>query len=139
MKKVYIDCNILLDWVLQRREFVDEASLLIALVAKKQLIGVVSPLTIANVYYMVQKAHDKDYALGFVKQCETLFTFCDNTGQALHCAINRFYRDFEDDIHYHSVIDSGIDTIVTRNPKDFPSDDKVAILTPNEMLTRLGY
>ncbi len=141
MKKVYLDCNILLDFILERKPFVKNASLLIDLIAKKQCIGVVSPLTIANVYYIVRKEQNKAFALEFAKHCQQIFQFCDNSSNALHQAIDNNYKDFEDDIHFYSVIDSGINIIVTRNPKDFPVSDKsnIQIFTPDEMLRELGY
>ncbi len=139
MKKIYLDCNILLDFVLERKPFVKNASLILNLIAQKQCIGVVSPLTIANVYYMARKEKGKKYALEFAKQCQQIFEFCDNSGIALNQAIENYYKDFEDDIHLYSAIHSGIDTLVTRNPKDFLKLDNISIVTPDELLYSLGY
>ncbi len=62
----------------------------------------------------MRKKFDKAFALKFVQQCQQIFEFCDNSGQALHKAIDNGYKDFEDDIHFYSAVDSGIKMIVTR-------------------------
>ncbi len=139
MKKIYIDCNVLLDWILNRKPFDVSAKLLVELISRQQIIGYVSPLAIANVHYFVRKKFGKEFALDFAKQCQKLFKFCDNSGHALNQAIDNYYKDFEDDIHFYSAIHSGIDTLVTRNPKDFPKLDSLSIVTPDELLYSLGY
>ncbi len=133
MKKIYLDCNILLDFVLERKPFVKNASLILNLIAQKQCIGYVSPLTIANVYYTARKEKDKAYALEFAKQCQQMFEFCDNSGQALDQAIDNYYKDFEDDIHFYSAVYSGIDMLVTRNPKDFQCSNGRSLNMPKSI------
>ncbi len=139
MKKVYLDCNVLLDWILNRKPFDVSAKLLIELIARQQIVGYVSPLTIANAHYFVRKKFGKEFALDFAKQCQVLFKFCDNSAFALNQAIDNYYKDFEDDIHFYSAVHSGIDELVTRNPKDFPKLDNLSIVTPDELLYSLGY
>lgn len=139
MMKVYFDCNVLLDFVLRRDPFFTNATLLISLVNQQVIKGFISPLTMANVYYTARKEHGKKYALEFAKQCQQLFQFCDNSGTALQDAIDKHYKDFEDDIHFFSVVHSDITIIVTRNTKDFPLHDAVSVFTPDKLLSDLGY
>jgi predicted nucleic acid-binding protein len=51
MIKTYIDCNILLDWLLDREPFSSYSAKIIELTETKKIIGIVSPLTLANTYW----------------------------------------------------------------------------------------
>ena len=79
-----------------------------------------SPLTLANAYYIVQKHNNKKLADEFLKDCLTLFNIIDITGSTTIKAIKERYKDFEDDLHYYTALKSNLDYIITRNKKDFP-------------------
>ncbi|WP_410472023.1 type II toxin-antitoxin system VapC family toxin [Faucicola mancuniensis] len=137
--KVYLDVNIILDWALQRKPFYQSSRSLIELVERKELIGLVSPLGIANAYYFVRKEMGKPLAHEFLQDCQQLFKFIDNPSTALAQAIDNPYKDFEDDLHFYSAIDNQLDAIVTRNVKDFAENPQITIITPDELLYQLGY
>lgn len=138
-KKIYFDCNILIDWNLARQPFNKQAEMLIKLVKQGEILGFVSPLGLANAHYTVKKAKDKALANEFIKDCQKLFQFIDNPATALSQAIAKPYKDFEDDIHFYSALDNQLNAIVTRNKKDFAETDKLQIFTPDELLYELGY
>lgn len=136
---VYIDSNVLVDWIIKRKPFYDDAILIIALIESAKISGVVSALGVANAYFIIQKYADKTLADKFTRECLKHFHFIDNNKEALIQAIQFPYKDFEDDIHFYSVIDAKISAILTRNKKDFPKQDMVRIFSPAELLVELGY
>lgn len=138
-KQVYFDCNIIIDWNLERQPFNKQANMLIYLVEQGVIQGFVSPLALANAHYAIKKAKNKALANEFVQYCQQLFAFIDNSTNALTQAINNHYKDFEDDLHFYSAIDSKMDMIVTRNTKDFLNNHLIKIVTPDELLYELGY
>lgn len=137
--QVYLDSNILIDWFDERGEFAVQATLIIDMVETGEIIGCVSPLAIANAHYMIRKSKGKAGTRNFLEKIQQILTFIDNSAHALTQAIDEPYKDFEDDLHFYSALENGITTFVTRNPKDFPTDKAIQILTPDELLYELGY
>jgi len=62
MNDVYIDCNIILDWIIDRQSFSLYATELIDLIEKRKIKGFVSPLVLANCFYVIQKEKGRDMA-----------------------------------------------------------------------------
>lgn len=55
MKKVIIDADVILDFLTGRPPFANEAAQLIALCEQRVMQGYLTPLTCANVYYILRK------------------------------------------------------------------------------------
>ncbi len=136
IKSAYIDCNIILDWIIDRQPFSLYATELIDLIEKKKIKGFVSPLILANCFYIVQKVKGKEIANFFLQDSLKLFSIIDNTKTDLKLAIKNAFIDFEDDIHYFSVINNDLNIIITRNKKDFKSE-KVNLFTAEEFLLEI--
>jgi predicted nucleic acid-binding protein len=118
-KKVYIDCNILLDWLLDREPFSYAAALVITLAESGELLCSVSALTLANTYYILKKEVNQKIAEEFLKDALKLFQIVDLSADCVKWAVTNKYKDFEDDLHYFAAIDSSMDYIITRNTKHF--------------------
>ena len=66
MDKLFIDCNILLDWLIVRAPFSEHAEKLFTLIEQGNIQGYVSPLTLANTYYILRKQTSKRIANEFL-------------------------------------------------------------------------
>lgn len=137
--KVYIDVNIIVDWATQREPFAKNATILMQLAKNHVFEAYTSPVGMANVFYLLRKEIGKSLTYELMKDCQTFMTFIDNSAQSLTQAIADPYRDFEDDLHFYSALENGITAFVTRNPKDFPPDKNIQILSPEALLYSLGY
>lgn len=118
-KRIYIDCNILLDWLLDRQPFSYPAALIITLTESGEIHSSVSALTLANTYYILKKEVNQKVAEEFLKDALQLFQIVDLTAGCVRNAIENKYKDFEDDLHYFAATGSSIDYIITRNTKHF--------------------
>nr|WP_241735231.1 hypothetical protein [Cyanobacterium stanieri] len=49
-------------------------------------------------------------------------------------ALLEHYKDFEDDVQYHTALWNHLDAILTRNPTDYPQNTTITILTPQQLL-----
>lgn len=136
MKSIYLDCNIILDWIIDRQPFSLYAAELIDLIEKKKIKGFVSPLILANCFYIIKKEKGNEIAAFFLQDCLKLFSIIGNTKTDLILAIKNGFKDFEDDIHYFSVINNGLNIIITRNKKDFKLE-KVNLFTAEEFLLEI--
>lgn len=131
--KLYLDCNIILDWIVDRPPFSSDAVYLINMIEKGEVAGFVSPLVLANCYYILVKTLNKEIAAEFIKDSYTIFEIVDNTKFAVVSSIENSFRDFEDDLHYYSAINNKLDYLITRNKKDFRKKS-IKIRTAEEYL-----
>ncbi len=132
----YIDTNVLIDFLADRKPFSESATTLFDLAVKKKIKLYISAISYNNIYYILQrenKSHKKTIALLELlsEDCQIL----DATKTILQSALRSDFKDFEDAIQYYSAKGYvGINAIVTRNPKDFAVKD-LAILSPDEALS----
>jgi len=133
MDKLYIDCNILIDWLTDRQPFSIYANRLLTLIEKRLVIGIVSPLTLSNTYYIIRKHTNNKIANEFLNDAKILFDILDITKALTISAIENKHKDFEDDLHYYTAIENKLNFIITRNKKDF-LHDKIKIMTAEEYL-----
>lgn len=134
MIKVYIDCNILIDWLLDREPYSYYATKTIELTENKRIQSYVSALTLANTYYIISKKLSRKVADEFLKDSLKLFQFINMTEKAITRAIVNKYRDFEDDLHYNAAIENKLDYILSRNKKDF-KEKHIKVVDAEEFIT----
>lgn len=134
--KALIDTNIALDVALERDPFFDESEQIFALIEDQKLEGYFSASTISDFYYLVRKARGHDWTLAFLRQ---LLSFCQVASvdrSVIESALASSFKDFEDAIQEYAAVESQLDAIVTRNPKDF-AQSSLSVLTPEQLLERL--
>lgn len=133
MIKAYIDCNILLDWLLDREPFSSYSAKIIELIETRKIIGLVSPLTLANTYYVISKELNKKIADEFIHDSLHIFLVPGVSLKNVKEAISNKFKDFEDDVHSSIAAENGADFLLTRNKKDFKTD-KFKVLDAEEFL-----
>jgi predicted nucleic acid-binding protein len=134
MNKLYIDCNILLDWFTNREPHAFPAIQLLIEIEKKKYAGYVSPLTLSNTFYLLQKEYNKAIAYRFLKDAHRLFEIVDIKKNHVIKAIDEKYKDFEDDLHYMVARENKMTHIITRNKNDFRTSEKILIQTAEEYM-----
>ena len=135
--KVLIDTNVILDYALIRQPFYDLADSIFALVEKKQIEGYVGASTFSDLFYILRKPRGKKWTLDFLRDLANLCQTLPVNSAIIKEALNKPYKDFEDDIQYQSAVFHNLDAIVTRNPDDFLVDS-IQILTPEKLLQEFG-
>ena len=133
MIKAYIDCNILLDWLLDREPFSSYSAKVVELTETKKILGLVSPLTLANTYYVISKELNKKIADEFIADSLRIFSVPGISIKNLKEAVLNKFKDFEDDLHSSIAEENKVDFVITRNKKDF-KNDKFKVLDAEEFL-----
>lgn len=133
MIKAYIDCNILLDWLLDREPFSSYSAKIIELIEIRKIIGLVSPLTLANAYYVISRELNKKIADEFIQDSLRIFSVPGVSLKNVTEAISNKFKDFEDDVHTSIAAENSVDFLLTRNKKDFKTD-KFKVLDAEEFL-----
>ncbi len=136
MKKVYWDTNVMLDILLEREKFFESAARLWLMVENKEIFGIVSPLSMTTLEFILSRNIDEKTAKKALLTIAGIFEICDVSANAATLALNSKLKDFEDAVQYYSALEAKADFIITRNIKDFPSKKarEIEVLTPDEFL-----
>ena len=133
MKKIFLDTNVIIDFLGERKGFFDNAARIIC-DADKNLINIAcSSLSFSNIAYILRT----EYTYEEIKLKLSLFSqICEITKvdkEIVTKALESKYTDFEDALQYYSAISAGADCIVKRNVKDF-KEHAIPVITPAEYL-----
>lgn len=134
--KVFLDSDVLLDYLTGREHFLYEIKLIINKGIRKELKLFTSSSIIANVHYFISKIENAKQAKIKIEKL-TNFTKILNVGEnEISEAIKSKFKDFEDSIQNSCAINNGMKIIVTRNTKDFKLS-KLSIMTPKEFIVKI--
>ena len=131
--KIFLDTNILLDVLLDRKPFSEPSSKVWRLAECGRLEAVISSISFNNIFYIVRKYSGKDAAQRTVEVMNVNFSVFPLTRDIIGKAIAAKLPDFEDSIQFFSAVSCAADYIITRNAKDFPQDS-IPVLSPAAFL-----
>ena len=132
MKKIFLDTNILLDFITGRDGF-EEASIILQLGEENKVILSTSVLSMANTAYVAKRGRTKEELYELLQGLsEIILTLSMNENQ-LKEALSVITPDFEDMLQYVCAKEHNCDAIITRNKKDF-TYSTLPLYTPTEFL-----
>lgn len=132
-QRVFIDTNIMLDFLGERDPFYEPIAKIATLAEKAKLTMVVSPISFATVNYFLTKYENRNIARKKLRKFKILCEVCSLDDQIIEKGLNSSFKDFEDALQYFSATASGCNIILTRNQKDFKKS-LIPILTADEYL-----
>jgi predicted nucleic acid-binding protein len=135
--RILIDTNLVLDLLLEREPFADDASRLFQLIDRGQIDGYIAVTTITNIFYILRKTHGRELALNAIAQLLIGLTFCPVDRVVIETALRIGLKDFEDGVQLAYAELSQVEAIVTRDQKDFVGAS-LPILTIAEVETRIN-
>jgi len=131
--RVLLDTNIVLDLLLQREPFVNDARDIFLLIENNQIDGFLCATTITTLHYLISKSKNKEEANHIIKTLLKIFNIAPVDKTTLLNASDDIGIDYEDSVIYSSAKISKIDIIITRDNKGF-KNSKVKVLKPKEFL-----
>jgi predicted nucleic acid-binding protein len=135
--RVLLDVNVILDAMLQRPPWQQDADAIIQAHALRQVDGVVTTLSLATVFYVSRKVIGTAAARSNVGKCLATFEILPIDKQTLRDADAQPGTDFEDNILIAAAVSASLDAIITRNPADF-AHSPIPVWEPAELLKRLS-
>ncbi len=135
--KVLIDTNIVLDLLLEREPFVEDATALFEMVEMIRIQGYIAATTVTNVFYIVRKAQGRDTALLSVSRILTGLELCCVDRLTIQQALITNLKDFEDGVQFACATLNRLDAIVTRDISDF-SSVSLPVLSIQELLSQVS-
>ena len=132
MKTVFLDTNVILDFVTQRDGY-ENACDIFQLGEDKVVSLCVSFLTMANTAYVARRGRTKDELYGLMEGLTEMFEVLQMNQEQLRSSLAIIAADFEDVLQYICALYHNCDVIVTNNTKHFKFS-KIQVLTPKEVL-----
>lgn len=135
--KILIDNNVLIDYMMKREPFYNEALQIVNLCTEEKLNGFVAAHSITDAFYILRK-YPIDIRREHLRWACSLFTVIGIDQSKLLKAINdEDFYDIEDCLQEICAEEYFLDYIVTRNVKDFKGGSVPAI-TPSDLLEKIN-
>lgn len=131
--RLFIDTNVMLDFLGERIPFYDSIARLATLADKGKLKMIVSPISFATVNYFLVKNETTEIAKEKLRKFKIICEICKIDSHTIEKGLNSSFKDFEDSLQYFNAVDSNCDIIITRNGKDF-KESLIPVMTPDEFL-----
>ena len=119
MNKIFLDTNIVMDWLLKREPFFKSAQAVLRKVERKEIKALVSPMSFITIEYILRKRIGKEKAKRALAAIRTICVVCNCGKKEIDLALISSFKDFEDGVQYFIALNNGADIIITRNKKDF--------------------
>ncbi len=134
MTNLFIDTDVIIDFLIDRKPYSREAAIIFTLMEQKKLKGYASSLTFSNLYYVLRKIEPHRKVILKLDSLSKILIILKVDEQTIKSAIASEFRDFEDSIQYYCANDNKkIDVIITRNIKDYKNSE-IAVMTPGNYL-----
>jgi predicted nucleic acid-binding protein len=133
---ILFDTNVVLDGLLDREPFGEQAALLFNAVEETIINGFICADSVTTLFYLIQKAKNQQFARQKVKTLLDLFEIAPVNRAVLEDAVDSGFNDYEDGVVYQAALAIHADGIVTRNTADFRSS-KIPVYPPRELLTAI--
>ncbi len=138
MKKIFIDSDIIVDFLTQREPFDQHSSRVLNLCINEKVKGYITPIIVSNIYYVLRKEIDSKELKNKLKFLLNFLDVIKVDKNIILTALNSDFKDFEDALQNFSAIEnSEIDTILTRNVKDYKTS-RLSVYTPESFLKTLN-
>ena len=133
---VFLDLNVVLDFLLQRSPWNAEADAIWEANRDGRINAAVSAAALPTIFYIVRRTAGWDVARDAIDDCLLSLEILSVDLVIVNSAQSLPARDFEDNLQAACAIEHGCDVIVTRDGKGFPGLP-IEVLSPSELLARL--
>jgi predicted nucleic acid-binding protein len=132
MKHLFMDTNVIIDFLSNRKPFSLEAAKLFDYSFKKKITIYVAAVSYNNIYYILRQSSTHTATIKILSELQEWTETVDVSKEVIKNALKSEFKDFEDAIHYNCAKDlNKIDCIITRDSKDFKKSE-LPVLTPKE-------
>jgi predicted nucleic acid-binding protein len=131
--RVFFDTNVLLDHLLDREPFADDAAALWSMAERREIVGCISAISFNFVYYIVRHQANERSARRAIKGLRDVFEIVEVDAQIIHQAIDADFGDFEDAIQHACAVRIGASHLVTRDLPGYRRAE-VAVVAPDTYL-----
>lgn len=135
-RRIFLDTNVILDLLGERKPFYDSIAKVATLAEKQQLTMVTSPISFTTVNYFLSKLETAEIAREKLRRFKILCEVCSINESTVEKSLNSSMKDFEDAIQHFCALESACEIIITRDSKDF-KESLLPIMSADEFLRSL--
>ena len=132
-----MDTNIVLDVLLEREAFVTAAVDIFALAEQSRIDAFLCATTITTIDYLLTQCLPASTARNALRKLISLFAIATVNRPVIERALGSKIKDFEDAVLDEAGQMAGVDSIVTRNTKDF-AGSALKVFEPSEFLAQFN-
>ena len=134
-QSVFIDTDVVLDFLTGRQPFAMNAAVIFTLSVKRKISAFISPLTFSNCYYVMRKVAKHEKVINKLTDLLDITDISSMNKQTIELALKSDFKDFEDALqNFSATHNDKIDVIITRNLKDFKKSN-IPVMTASQFIT----
>lgn len=138
MKHIFLDTNVVIDFLANRQPFALAAARLFNLAIGNKSKIYISAVSYNNIYYILRRSLSSSATIAMLEELASMTAIVDVTDNVIRQSLKTDFKDYEDAIQYYCALSvSEVDVIVTRNTKDYKKST-IAVLTPIEAINAIG-
>lgn len=129
VNRILVDTNILLDYLLEREPFFEDAKNIILLCVTGKTHGCIAAHSIPNMFFILRKDYNAKERREVLTNLCSIFDVEGIDKEKLLAGLqNENFSDFEDCLQMECAKSYGADYIVTRNISDYATSEVKAIM-----------
>ncbi len=132
--KVLFDTKVVLDLLLDRAPFADDAAALFTKIEHAEISGYLCATTLTTLHYLLSKSLNNLEANTHIQTLASMFEIAPVNRLVIEHALDAGSSDFEDAVLYQAAYHAGAKYIVTRNISDFGKSD-IPVYAPKEFIS----
>ena len=133
MKIAFVDTDIMLDYLLKREPFFEDALNLMNAGARGRVKLAISVMTVANLIYFLRKKFTVKETQQKLKVLRTFVDVPTTDSHAIDEMLNSNFSDLEDALQRATAKQAKADVLITRNAEDYKRAS-IAIMNAGEFL-----
>ncbi len=134
VNKILIDTNVLLDYLLEREPFFEDAKAVILSCTDGKVKGCIAAHSIPNMFFVLRKDYNaKERREVLLNLCKIFDVEGIDKAKLISGLTNEDFSDFEDCLQMECAKSYDADYIVTRNVSDYAASE-VKTVTPKDYL-----
>ncbi len=135
--KVFVDTNVVLDYLTGREPFVDDAELVVEFCTREVNEGVITTLSAWNIVYVLARIIGRRQAEQRLSELLDMIGLVGVEPESVLSNIGLEHVDFEDSIQMSEAVRWGADVIVTRDKHGF-ANSPIPVMTSSEFIDQFG-
>ncbi len=134
MKIIFLDTNVIIDFLADRRPFSLQRRKFLMLLLSRDVKIYVSSISYNNIYYILRQSLSHNETIKLLDELSEMTEIIDVTKAFIKKSLKSGFKDFEDAIQYNCALTiNKIDFIVTRDSKDFKKST-LPVMNPQEAI-----
>lgn len=139
MKHLFLDTNVVLDFLVRREPFAAPAADLFQLADERRIWFYVSSLSFSHLFYILRKIVGPETTRSLLPDISEVVTIVAVDSRNVRDALHSSFADFEDALQHYAACaeaEPAMEALVTRDPKGFAAS-QISVLSPAEALRRV--